>query len=136
MGATAWNVFAQTQRNPYYLLVTPTAPMPSSPSGGGGCFIATAAYGSYLHTDVQVLRRFRDNVLQKHAWGRSLVDWYYRKSPTFANYIAERPLARGVVRMMLTPIVYLLKFPLAVTVMLASITLALSAAKASPFNVD
>jgi hypothetical protein len=125
VGATAWNVFAQTQRNPYYLLATPTAPMPSSPSRGSGCFIATAAYESYLHPDVQVLRRFRDNVLQKSAWGHSFVDWYYRKSPTFAHYIAERPLARGVVRMMLTPIVYLLEYPVVAPIILGGIAMGL-----------
>ncbi len=52
-----------------------------------GCFIATAAFGSELDPHVQVLRRFRDEVLLqselKESFSRVL-DTYYRFSPSIA----------------------------------------------------
>jgi hypothetical protein len=69
------------------------------------CFIATAAYGTLLHPYVQVLRNFRDQYLITNVLGRDLVDLYYHYSPPAADYIASRPVIRGVVRTVLLPVV-------------------------------
>lgn len=62
------------------------------------CFIATAAYGSPLHADVRLFRKFRDKILLRHAMGRSFVRWYYKHSPPAAEFIARHPMLRAVTR--------------------------------------
>lgn len=53
----------------------------TSTSSSGGCYIATAAYGSYDCPEVYVLRRFRDDVLKQSLLGRVFVKSYYTISP-------------------------------------------------------
>jgi hypothetical protein len=73
--------------------------------GGGGCFIATAAFGSYENRWVWVLRDFRDQVLLEHDSGRSFVDWYYAHSPHAADWIAAHGWARALTRLALVPLI-------------------------------
>ena len=73
--------------------------------GGGGCFIATAAYGSLMEPHVKVLRDFRDRFLITNQVGKALVDLYYSYSPPLADYIAKHESLRTVVRLSLLPIV-------------------------------
>ncbi|MCM8756979.1 MAG: hypothetical protein NC823_00675, partial [Candidatus Omnitrophica bacterium] len=79
----------------------------TGPGGGGGCFIATAAFGSSLANQVEILRQFRDKFLLKNAWGRYFVAWYYRWSPQAAKWLWRHPLARWLVRIGLYPVVIL-----------------------------
>ena len=76
-----------------------------------GCFIATAAYGSYFEDNVEVLRDFRDKYLKTNAIGRLFVDLYYEFSPPIARGISDSEMAKSAVRVVLTPIVYMIKYP-------------------------
>lgn len=89
-----------------------------SSSDKKGCFIATAAYGSYLDPHVKVLRDFRDNVLLKTGAGTAFVEFYYKTSPPIADFISEHKALRTVTRWTLTPVVYAVKYPLGLSVVL------------------
>jgi hypothetical protein len=51
------------------------------------CFIATAAYGTALHEDINVLRDFRDEYMMTNLVGRAFVEIYYSLSPPIADVI-------------------------------------------------
>lgn len=84
---------------------TPERIMPYPELPDQGCFIATAAYGSYDAAPVRVLRAFRDRWLLKNAPGRAVVDWYYRNSPAMAKRLNDHPIWKPAVRGALAPIV-------------------------------
>jgi titin len=74
---------------------------------GGGCLVATAAYGTELAPQVQSLREMRDGVLLKTDSGSKFMDgfnaFYYSFSPTVADWERQSPLFRDVVKTALTP---------------------------------
>ena len=80
-------------------------------AGPGGCFIATAAYGTAMHPHLDGLRNFRDRFMLTNGAGRAMVKFYYRYSPPIADYIAERGWLKTMVRGLLAPIVYTVIYP-------------------------
>jgi hypothetical protein len=81
----------------------PIVPYPNLPNTG--CFIATAAYGSYSASQVQALRKFRDQYLLTNTAGRAFVRWYYTYGPMGARFLNEHPGWKPVVRIALIPAV-------------------------------
>lgn len=83
--------------------------MPRLDSGGGGgsggCFIATAAYGTPMAAEIQSLRDVRDTYMMDTALGAAFVDVYYRVSPPIARIVSEYSFAKMGMRMVLTPVV-------------------------------
>ena len=77
------------------------------------CFIATAAWGSWMDPHVSTLRDFRDDVLMKSMPGRAFVAFYYRHSPPVAEFIARHDGLRAMTRALLTPLVLAVTYPLA-----------------------
>ena len=82
-----------------------TANFVAAPSGG--CFIATAAYGTSTAEQIDVLREFRDNALLENTAGSLFVSLYYQLSPPVADFIAGNEPLRILVReLLIDPIVY------------------------------
>ena len=77
-------------------------------SNGGGCLIATAAFGSELVPQVQQLRELRDNTVLQTESGTLFMTgfnhFYYSFSPTIADYERENPTFKEAVKLMLTPL--------------------------------
>ena len=82
----------------------------STPPPTGGCFIATAAYGTPTAEQLDVLREFRDVVLLKSTVGSQFVALYYQLSPPVADFIAGSSFLRTIVRELLVdPIVWVVE---------------------------
>lgn len=71
----------------------------------GGCFIATAAYGSSLAPQVDVLRAFRERFLRPYAFGRLVIRAYETWSPPLAELIRSSDGLRWATRVVLWPVV-------------------------------
>jgi len=69
------------------------------------CFIATAAFGSGLEPRVEILRIFRDRYLETNPLGRAFVQTYYEYGRPAADYMAKRPWLKGLVRILLLPVI-------------------------------
>jgi hypothetical protein len=69
------------------------------------CFIATAAYGTPMAKEIQILREFRDEYLLTNPPGQALVGIYYRVSPPIAEFIIKHPSLKPIVRAGLLPAV-------------------------------
>ena len=88
-------------------LAAPTPAPTATPasSGGGGCFIATAAFGSAMERHVQILRDFRDHILLNSSVGKAFVQFYYRSSPPIADKIAQSEGLQIIARVLLMPVI-------------------------------
>jgi len=76
--------------------------------GGGGCLIATAAFGSEMAPQIQFLREIRDNTVLQTESGISFMagfnQFYYSFSPAIADYERENPAFKEAVKLTLTPL--------------------------------
>jgi len=74
---------------------------------GGGCLIATAAFGSEMAPQVQFLREIRDNTVLQTQSGSTFMtgfnQFYYSFSPTIADYERENSAFKETVKIAITP---------------------------------
>jgi len=77
-------------------------------SEGGGCLIATAAFGSEMAPQVQFLREIRDGKVMSTESGTAFMtgfnQFYYSFSPAVADYERENPVFKEAVKVTLTPL--------------------------------
>ena len=87
--------------------VETTQPIQENNNEGGGCLIATAAFGSEMSPQVQQLREIRDNIVMQTSSGKSFMTGfnqiYYSFSPQIADYERENPIFKEAVKVTLTP---------------------------------
>ncbi|MBM5804575.1 MAG: hypothetical protein FJZ49_00650 [Candidatus Verstraetearchaeota archaeon] len=113
----SWSVYASWEGDAEYQgaqsqsVLFNVAPAPQG--GGSQCIIATATYGSELAPQVQFLRDFRENLVIKTFAGSSFMvvfnTWYYSWSPPVADTIAFDPTVRGIMRVILQPLLDILR---------------------------
>jgi len=76
---------------------------------GGGCLIATAAFGSEMASQVQQLRELRDDTLLNTASGSAFLtgfnQFYYSFSPTIADWERQNPIFKETVKLAITPMI-------------------------------
>ena len=75
----------------------------------GGCLIATAAYGTELAPQIQLLREVRDNTVLSTTSGAAFMTGfntlYYSFAPTVADWERENPVFKESVRAFITPMI-------------------------------
>jgi len=93
------------------LITTSTVTTTTSPSRA--CIIAQAAYGSDLAPDVQLLRTCRDQKLLSTFAGSQFMQifnrFYYSFSPQVAEVVASNTLLADMTRILLGPLIQILK---------------------------
>jgi glucose/arabinose dehydrogenase len=85
---------------------------PRADAKSGGCLIATAAYGTELSSQVQLLREIRDNVLLNTQSGTAFMtgfnQFYYSFSPAVADLERQSPIFKEIVKTAITPMLFTL----------------------------
>ena len=91
--------------NSSHVIAAQVTTLPSKAGEVDACFVATAAYGSLMANDVEMLRHFRDSFLQKTALGELAVETYYTFGPGVAGIVGQSELLRATARDALSPLV-------------------------------
>ena len=90
-------------------LVTEGGEIPPALTGGGGCLIATATYGTELAPQVQMLREIRDDSVLGTQTGTAFMSafnsFYYSFSPAVADLERQNPMFREIVKVAITPMI-------------------------------
>jgi hypothetical protein len=105
---------------------SPPAVGEASSGGGGACFIATAAFGSYRAPEVILLQKFRDRFLLTNAPGKLFVELYYRVSPPIADFIGHYDSLKRATRLALKPLIFSIQHRLGVYMGVLTLLLAMT----------
>lgn len=86
-----------------------TSEPPTDKKQGGGCLIATAAFGSEMSPQVQMLRETRDNIVMQTKSGAVFMTGfnsvYYAFAPIVADWERQNPVFKEVVKIAITPLI-------------------------------
>jgi len=78
-------------------------------SSSGGCYIATATFGSYDHPTVLIFREFRDNILTNSFLGKLFIKSYYRVSPSMSRLVSHSSILKNTSETFLTTLSIFIK---------------------------
>jgi hypothetical protein len=81
----------------------------TSNSSESSCFIATAAYNTSNHADLDTFRQFRDNKLLPNFFGKKVVALYYIVGPDLATLVKKKPLVQKAIRTKLANLARLMR---------------------------
>ena len=84
-------------------------PRPQPSKSSGGCYIATMAYGDYDHPQVMILRKFRDDTLDKSNFGKWFIKTYYHYSPMLVVKLKNKKCINTIIRKTLNQFIKLIK---------------------------
>jgi hypothetical protein len=77
-------------------------------SSSSGCLVVTAAFGSPLASEVQLVRDYRDGTIRQSYTGSQFFAgfnaWYYSFSPAVADFVATHPMVKTVMQICLVPL--------------------------------
>ena len=74
------------------------APQHPGSNQSGGCYVATAVYGSYDCPEVWTLRRYRDTTLASTWYGRVFIRIYYAVSPIFVKQFGNKDWFKNILK--------------------------------------
>ncbi len=64
----------------------------------GSCFVATAIYGTSIHSDLDTLRYFRDRKLRANKFGQKFIEVYYKHGPKLAEIVLKSSLVKFFIK--------------------------------------
>jgi hypothetical protein len=92
-------------RNPGPLAVAQVVTADREAGHVDACFVATAAYGSVMANDVELLRHARDSLLARSVLGELAIETYYTFGPAVAGVVGESDVLRRSPRGALAPLI-------------------------------
>ena len=95
--------------NTYYKSELPLQAKNPTTNSTSNCFIATACYRDLYSPEVIILRKFRDEVLNKNFLGRTFIRFYYFTSPYFYDSLLNNPKISNKIKILINKLVNLIK---------------------------
>ncbi|MBI5697434.1 MAG: copper-binding protein [Thaumarchaeota archaeon] len=100
-----------TETVTFTIMAEGTLPPPAD-NPKSGCLIATAAFGTELAPQIQLLREVRDNVLFSTGSGTAFMagfnEFYYAFSPGVADFERQNPAFKEMIKVAITPMLWTL----------------------------
>ncbi|MCX8022354.1 MAG: hypothetical protein N2745_06230, partial [Syntrophorhabdaceae bacterium] len=90
--------------------------------GRSSCLFAELTNNTKLAFELDMLRKFRDKYLATNVVGRKIVKWYYKCSPSLVSFMMEHKDVRVVLQIAVAPIIYTIKYPMMLAIVVVPIT--------------